>query len=159
MKPLYCTYCTSAPSVTLIPTFLWGISNTLYCSTKPLATCCSRRPLYLAVERLERCHSSIGWRDEEVRTKLGVRNREPPTVGYSCFSPFLTSLHLPSLSPVWEQSLGGGWQAISDVMPAAQRWQLNLFSEIPQISIYNHAEQRASPHVPHGPNIFRHFPS
>ena len=34
----------------------------------------------------------------------------------------------------WEGGLGMGgvWQAISDVMPAAPRWQLNLFSEIPR---------------------------
>lgn len=44
-------------------------------------------------------------------------------------SPLILSL---LLSTVWEQSFGGGWQAISDVMPAVQRWQLNLFSEIPQ---------------------------
>lgn len=48
----------------------------------------------------------------------------------------------PSFWVQYGSSLSGGcWQAISDVMPAVQRRQLNLFSEIPLISIYNLAEQ------------------
>ena len=53
---------------------------------------------------------------------------------WPCIRPQMLLPGLPPsfLSTVWEQSFGGGWQAISDVMPAVQQWQLNLFSEIPQ---------------------------
>ncbi len=60
------------------------------------------------------------------------RGERGPTVAHRC-SLCLSPSFSPSFpSTVWEQSFGGGWQAISDVMPAVQRWQLNLFSEIPQ---------------------------
>lgn len=54
---------------------------------------------------------------------------QSPTDAPSAPPPLILCL---LLCTVCEQSFGGGWQAISDVMPAVQRWQLNLFSEIPQ---------------------------
>lgn len=60
---------------------------------------------------------------------------------HPCLSLFLPHARLPFISTVQEQALGEGWQQSGDVMPAVQRWQLNLFSEIPQISIYSPAEQ------------------
>lgn len=64
--------------------------------------------------------------------------RTPPHLSFSLFLPYAL---LPFISTAQEQSLGEGWQQSGDVMPAVQRWQLNLFSEIPQISIFSAAEQ------------------
>jgi len=63
------------------------------------------------------------------------RNKDTSSVGYICFSSS------PSLS------VFRGWLAYEQW---CQQWQLNLFSEMPQISINSPAEQQASLHIPDG---------
>lgn len=66
------------------------------------------------------------------------RNKDTSSVGYICFSSSL----LLSLFSVFR-----GWLACEQW---CQQWQLNLFSEMPQISINSPAEQQASMHIPDG---------
>lgn len=66
------------------------------------------------------------------------QHTHPPPPSLSLIFPHAL---LPFISTVQKQSLGEGWQQSGDVMPAVQRWQLNLFLEIPQISIFSPAEQ------------------